>query len=59
MKTKYPKKIIFQGDGNNDGKKYDGIISAHCTHTGVMNISMNPAGRKRKKQNYIYLFVLF
>jgi hypothetical protein len=29
----------------NDGDRYDGIISTHCTHTGIMNISMNPAGK--------------
>jgi hypothetical protein len=40
--------FFYQGDGNSDGKKYDGIISAHCTHTGVLNISMNPAGKNRQ-----------
>jgi len=28
---------------NQDGNMYDGVIATHCTHTGILNISMNPS----------------
>ena len=35
---KRPKKDTWDPDGE------DGIITAHCTHNGDLNIPMNPAG---------------